>query len=131
LVIAFSAQISQRFPPIHYHLTFKGKKELNVSLFQGVVLLLFNSGDNLSYSFIKNATNLGTSLLIHLISRGQRNRTNPPIPSLWKIPRPNKILQRQRNPQNRSLLHKLTIHIPPLPSKNKPNPTQRNATRTK
>jgi hypothetical protein len=37
----------------------QGKKELSVSLFQGIVLLLFNSADNLGYSSIKNATNLG------------------------------------------------------------------------
>jgi hypothetical protein len=47
----------------------KGKKELNVSLFQGVVLLLFNAGDDLSYTFIQKATNLGkhpTSVQLNL-----------------------------------------------------------------
>lgn len=56
--------LSADFPKVLPHplsSNFKGKKELNVSLFQGVVLLLFNSGDNLSYSFIKKATNLGIS----------------------------------------------------------------------
>ncbi|KAG5519862.1 hypothetical protein PMAC_000138 [Pneumocystis sp. 'macacae'] len=39
----------------------KGKKELNVSLFQGVVILLFNNipdNETLSYNEIKNSTNL-------------------------------------------------------------------------
>ena len=36
----------------------QGNKELQVSLFQALVLLLFNDGDNLSFEDIKNATNI-------------------------------------------------------------------------
>ncbi|KPJ10236.1 Cullin-4A [Papilio machaon] len=36
----------------------QGKKELQVSLFQALVLLLFNDGDNLSFEDIKTATNI-------------------------------------------------------------------------
>ena len=38
-----------------------GKKELSVSLFQAVVLLLFNDMDALSYVEIMQATNIGKS----------------------------------------------------------------------
>lgn len=52
--------LSADFPKVTSHSPLiQGKKELSVSLFQGVVLLLFNAGDNLTYSFIKEATNLG------------------------------------------------------------------------
>lgn len=36
----------------------QGNKELQVSLFQALVLLLFNDGDNLSFEDIKNTTNI-------------------------------------------------------------------------
>ncbi|CAB3241123.1 unnamed protein product [Arctia plantaginis] len=36
----------------------QGKKELQVSLFQALVLLLFNDGDNLSFEDIKTSTNI-------------------------------------------------------------------------
>lgn len=36
-----------------------GQKELSVSLYQAVVLLLFNEKDNLGYTEIKEQTNLG------------------------------------------------------------------------
>lgn len=40
------------------------KKELQVSLFQVLVLLLFNEGDNLSIEEIRTATNIEVSLYI-------------------------------------------------------------------
>ena len=40
----------------------KGKKELQVSLYQTVVLLLFNDADVLSYKEIKENTRMGLSL---------------------------------------------------------------------
>ncbi|CCJ29504.1 unnamed protein product, partial [Pneumocystis jirovecii] len=48
----------------------KGKKELNVSLFQGVVILLFNNipdNETLSYNEIKNSTNLKDKELIRTL----------------------------------------------------------------
>jgi cullin-4 len=39
-----------------------GKKELSVSLFQSLVLLLFNEAETLTYGAIKEKTGLGNSL---------------------------------------------------------------------
>ena len=39
----------------------QGEKELRVSLFQALVLLLFNEEDNLSYTDIKERTKIGTN----------------------------------------------------------------------
>lgn len=41
---------------------FQGKKELQVSLFQALVLLLFNESEELSYDEVKTATNIEVSL---------------------------------------------------------------------
>ncbi len=38
-----------------------GEKELSVSLYQAVILLLFNDGDGISYADIKEHTRLGKS----------------------------------------------------------------------
>lgn len=40
---------------------FKGKKEFQVSLFQTLVLLMFNEGDGFSFEEIKMATGIGKS----------------------------------------------------------------------
>ena len=40
---------------------FQGKKELQVSLFQTLVLLMFNEGEEFSMEEIRSATGIGTS----------------------------------------------------------------------
>ena len=44
-----------------------GEKELTVSLYQAVILLLFNDGNEVSYGDIKEATRLGNEFLTLLI----------------------------------------------------------------
>jgi hypothetical protein len=41
----------------------KGKKEFQVSLFQTLVLLMFNEGDGFSFEEIKMATGIGREIL--------------------------------------------------------------------
>lgn len=43
---------------------FKGKKEFQVSLFQTLVLLMFNEGDGFSFEDIKMATGIGMKTLL-------------------------------------------------------------------
>lgn len=43
---------------------FKGKKEFQVSLFQTLVLLMFNEGDEFSFEEIKMATGIGMKTLL-------------------------------------------------------------------
>ena len=45
--------------PTKILLLLQGEKELQVSLFQGLVLLLFNDTDKLTFSHIKAATGIG------------------------------------------------------------------------
>ena len=44
---------------IHNCIHFQGEKELQVSLFQSLVLLLFNSADKLPLTHIKEVTQIG------------------------------------------------------------------------
>jgi cullin-4 len=50
--------IKADFPKVYNHLIFKGKKELSMSLFQSVILLLFNDHDSLTTSELLKLTNL-------------------------------------------------------------------------
>lgn len=47
---------------MNMNMCLQGKKELQVSLFQALVLLLFNDGDNLSFEDIKTTTNIEVNL---------------------------------------------------------------------
>lgn len=44
-----------------FNLTFQGRKELQVSLFQALVLLLFNDSEQLSLEEVKTGTNIEVS----------------------------------------------------------------------
>lgn len=44
----------------------KGKKEFQVSLFQTLVLLMFNEGDEFSFEEIKMATGIGMKTLLRM-----------------------------------------------------------------
>ena len=46
-------------PQLLYGVTFQGEKELQVSLLQSLVLLLFNSADKLPFTHIKEVTQIG------------------------------------------------------------------------
>ena len=45
----------------------QSEKELQVSLFQSLVLLLYNNDDKLTYSDIKHATNIGTVTVVYTV----------------------------------------------------------------
>ncbi|KAF4025847.1 hypothetical protein G4228_017759 [Cervus hanglu yarkandensis] len=51
------------YTPMEVHLTPEGKKEFQVSLFQTLVLLMFNEGDGFSFEDIKMATGIEDSEL--------------------------------------------------------------------
>jgi len=70
----------------------KAQKELQVSMFQTVILLLFNEKCQWSFSDIQTATNIGRifqlfrfSLKIFLKSRERRVEKNSAITGVWQI----------------------------------------------
>ena len=114
-------QLRARFP--------NGNKELVVSSFQAIVLLLFNElpeGGTLNYRQIQEATTLCKSLTtlsitIHcptatviLLIQYSRPRTNPnsPIPRMRKIPCPLQKAERQRRVSHRRILLQRLLHRP-------------------
>jgi cullin-4 len=106
----------------------KVTKELVVSSFQAVVLLLFNTvpdGEHLTYSHILTETGLRKSIFqstpSHTHSRVTNNKsshsrtrsqTHPPIPRLRQTPAPNQTPQIQRHPSHRHLHLQPGLHAP-------------------
>lgn len=88
----------------HILLILQGKKELQVSLFQTLVLLMFNEGEEFSVEEIRTATGIGSSrfystrraaigllerpplhtLLFCVLRRGGRAETHAAVPGLWE-----------------------------------------------
>lgn len=120
----------------------KGTKELVVSSFQAIVMLLFNSvaeGEHVTYHHILSETGLRkclhpprvsnrVSLLTSLHSSG-RSQTHPPISRLRQTSPPYQTSKRARNQRNRHLHPQYRLHTPEIPRQNQPSSTQRNQRR--
>jgi hypothetical protein len=123
-------QIKAKFP--------KGSKELVVSSFQAIVLLLFNGrkdDEHIDYDYLKQATGLRKSMTMHYImtlltshSTG-RAKPHPPIPRLRKSPPPNQTPERPRNQRNRHLHTQHILHRPQIPHQSQHRPAQGNSSR--
>ena len=95
-------QVKAKFP--------RGNKELVVSSFQAIVLLLFNGlkeGEHMDYNYLKEATGLRKLtglpepicvLTLHSTSRAE---PNPPIPCMCQTPAVDQASQRSRNQSHR------------------------------
>ena len=59
--LVFFPRYKQDFPTVIIDLYFQGNKELVVSLFQALVLLMFNHMDDISLEEIRAATNIEVS----------------------------------------------------------------------
>jgi hypothetical protein len=124
-------QLKAKFP--------KGSKELVVSSFQAIVLLLFNGlkqDEHMEYNYLKEATGLRKPLprslyistkLTHPSPR--RTKPHPPIPRLRQNPPPNQTPQIARNLAHRHLLTELFLLRPQIPHQNQHCSTQRDTCR--
>lgn len=116
-------------------------KELVVSSFQAVVLLLFNAvaeGEHLTYQHILTETGLRKSINIeysyHLSttntsSSRTRSPTHPPISRLRQTPTTHQAPQRQEHLAHRHLQLQPRLHTPQVPRQDQPSPAQRNQRR--
>jgi cullin-4 len=120
----------------------KTTKELVVSSFQAVVLLLFNAvaeGEHLTYSHILNESGLrkynDTADMpwnIHntnIPPSRTRSKTHTSIPRLRQTAPPHQTPQRQRHLLHRHLHLQPGLHPPQIPRQNQPSPAQRNQRR--
>ena len=124
-------QLKAKFP--------KGNKELVVSSFQAIVLLLFNgkpASEHIDYNYLKEATGLRaylTPLLpssSELTSRSPRRaKPHPSIPGLRQNPAPDKAPQRPRHQPHRHIHAERLLQRPQIPHQNQHRPTQRNRCR--
>lgn len=109
-------QIKAKFP--------KGNKELVVSSFQAIVLLLFNNrpaDEHIDYNYLKEVTGLRTCPL-HLASDHTDKHPSPgrakphtPIPRLRKTAPSNQAPQRPRDLTHRHLYPQLFLQRPQVP----------------
>jgi cullin-4 len=120
----------------------KTTKELVVSSFQAVVLLLFNAiaeGEHLTYSHILTESGLRkyydrTNMHWKICNANTppsrtRSKTHPPIPRLRQTPSPHQTPQRERHLPHRHLHLQPGLHAPQIPRQNQPSPTQRDQRR--
>lgn len=124
-------QLKAKFP--------KGNKELVVSSFQAIVLLLFNGlgpDEHIDYNYLKEATGLrkapstSTSLILltcHLSAT--RTQPYPPIPCLCQTTPTHQAPQGPRHQPHRHLHPKQPLHRPQVPNQDQHRAAQRNASR--
>lgn len=117
----------------------KGSKELVVSSFQAIVLLLFNGlkqDDQLSYTHIQTESGLSKSYYSttsvkftnSCLSRA-RSQAHSSIPRLCETATTNQDSQGQRHQHNRQLLRQLRLHAPQIPRQDQSSPAQRDQRR--
>jgi hypothetical protein len=124
-------QVKAKFP--------KGSKELVVSSFQAIVLLLFNGlkpDEHMDYNYLKEATGLrkshsSPSLTVSNLTHHSPRRTkpHPPIPRLCKSPPPHQTPQIPRNQPHRHFHAQRVLHRPQIPHQNQHRPAQRDGCR--
>jgi cullin-4 len=119
----------------------KTTKELVVSSFQAVVLLLFNAvaeGEHLAYSHILTET--GLRKFNHTVRSAWNSNTNiphsrtrskahSPIPRLRQTASSHQTSQRQRHLTHRHFHFQPRLHTPQIPRQDQPSPAQRDQRR--
>lgn len=136
----------------------KGKKELQVSLFQTLVLLMFNEGEEFTLEEIKLATGIGlydrirgwsaalwwinkccwvlimqhhrskTVFVCLLVYRGQRTAPDTAVTCLWESTRPHQNPKKQRRGGWGQVFLQWWFQTQALQDQNKPDPDERNGT---
>jgi hypothetical protein len=127
-------QLKAKFP--------KGSKELVVSSFQAIVLLLFNGrkdDEHIDYDYLKQATGLRKSFILQTFYNNtttlltphspSRAKPHPPIPRLRQTPPPNQTPQGPRNQRNRHLHPQHVLLRPKIPHQSQHRPAQGNISR--